>query len=111
MIPHLSNHSNNHLETATEQQSLSYIKYLAIPGIFERSFRPSSSYSLDSDPILSILTLVASEGGSQGGKRREGEGRERGKGREAKEREGRGGKRREGKEGRGKEKGRGEKGR
>ena len=34
--------------------------------------RPSSSYSLDSDPILSILTLVASEGGEgRGGEERE----------------------------------------
>ena len=92
MIPHLSNHSNNHLATATEQQSLSYI---AIPGIFEGSVRPSSSYSLDSDPILSILTLVASEGGSQGGETRgkgktegreggEGEGKGEGKGKEGK---------------------------
>ena len=34
---------------------------------------PSSSYSLDSDPILSILTLVASERGL--GKERRGRGR------------------------------------
>ena len=82
MIPHLSNHSN-------KQQSLSYI---AIPGIFEGSVRPSSSYSLDSDPILSILTLVASEGESQGGETR-GKGKTEGRGGEGRGKEGGGGRR------------------
>ena len=54
------------------------------PRKFSAIVRPSSSYSLDSDPMLSILTLVASEGGSQGGGE---EGRE--EGREGRQRKGR----------------------
>ena len=80
--------SVQHMRAANSRNSKIAIRQNLDPRKFSAIVRPSSSYSLDSDPMLSILTLVASEGGSQGGERREGEeGRGRGKGREAKERE------------------------